>query len=256
MATDLAPHLEESAHSPPKAIASPVHTLGLIAAVLALSFTGADRMAANVARPHGRLILYVATIAVDWLIVGYIWMGLKRRGVSLRDVIGGKWHSAEDVLVDLAVAIGFWVTWSFLAVVASLAMKQASLDPAQSMGRLSEIKKTLGFIVPQGAAEIAAFIALTLTAGFCEEVTYRGYFQQQLRAWTNNIWLAVVAQGVLFGASHGYQGWRSMTVIAIFGCAFGTLAAWRRNLRPGMMAHAWQDLFTGFVLKIVMKLAP
>ena len=152
--------------------------------------------------------------------------------------------------------IGFWVTWSFLAVVTSLALRHASLDPAQTMGRISEIKKTLGFIVPQGAAEIVAFIALTLTAGFCEEVIYRGYLQQQFRAWTHNIWLAIIAQGVLFGASHGYQGWRSMTVIAIFGCAFGALAAWRKNLRPGMMAHAWQDLFTGFVLKIVMKLAP
>jgi len=230
--------------------------LGLIAAVLALSFTGADRMAANVARPHGRLILYVATIAVEWVIVGYIWMGLKRRGVGLRDVIGGKWQSADDVVVDVAIAIGFWVTWSFLAVVASLLLRRASLDPAQTMGRISEIKKTLGFIVPQGAAENAAFIALTLTAGFCEEVIYRGYLQQQFRAWTHNIWLAIVAQGVLFGASHGYQGWKSMTVIAIFGCAFGVLAAWRKNLRPGMMAHAWQDLFTGFVLKIVMKLAP
>ena len=66
----------------------------------------------------------------------------------------------------------------------------------------------------------------------------------------------VVAQGILFGASHGYQGWRSMAVIAIFGCAFGILAAWRKNLRPGMMAHAWQDLFTGLVLKMLMKFAP
>ena len=257
MATDQIPQLQQaSLQSSPKPIAPALHTLGLIAAVLALSFTGADRMAANVARPHGRLMLYVATIAVDWVIVGYIWMGLTRRGVSLRDVIGGKWQSADDVVIDFALAVGFWVTWSFLVVLTSLALRHASLDPAHTMGRISELKKTLGFIVPQGAAEMAAFIALTLTAGFCEEVIYRGYFQQQFRAWTHNIWLALVAQGVLFGASHGYQGWRSMTVIAIFGCAFGALAAWRKNLRPGMMAHAWQDLFTGFMLKIVMKLAP
>jgi len=141
-------------------------------------------------------------------------------------------------------------------VVTSLALGHAKLDPAHSLSRASEIKENLGFIVPQGAAEIAAYIALTLSAGFCEELIYRGYFQQQFRAWTNNLWLAVVAQGILFGASHGYQGWRSMAVIAIFGCAFGILAAWRKNLRPGMMAHAWQDLFTGLVLKMLMKFAP
>ena len=141
-------------------------------------------------------------------------------------------------------------------MVTSLALGHAKLDPAHSLSRASEIKENLGFIVPQGAAEIAAYIALTLSAGFCEELIYRGYFQQQFRAWTNNLWLAVVAQGILFGASHGYQGWRSMAVIAIFGCAFGILAAWRKNLRPGMMAHAWQDLFTGLVLKMLMKFAP
>ncbi len=257
MATELTPALEQTPtateHQP---IAPALHTLGLVAAVLALSFTGADRMAANVARPHGRLILYVATIIVDWVIVGYIWMGLKRRGVALRDVIGGKWRSADDAALDFAIAVGFWVTWSFLVVAASLALRRASLDPAQTIGKISELKKTIGFIVPQGAAEIAAFIVLTLTAGFCEEVIYRGYFQQQFQAWTKSLWLAVIAQGVLFGASHGYQGWKSMAVIAIFGCCFGLLAAWRKNLRPGMMAHAWQDLFTGFVLKVVMKLAP
>jgi membrane protease YdiL (CAAX protease family) len=66
----------------------------------------------------------------------------------------------------------------------------------------------------------------------------------------------VLAQGVLFGASHGYQGLKAMLVIGLLGCAIGILAAWRNNLRPGMMAHAWQDLFTGMVLKVVMKLAP
>jgi hypothetical protein len=28
------------------------------------------------------------------------------------------------------------------------------------------------------------------------------------------------------------------------------MAAWRKSLRPGMMAHAWQDLFSGIVLKL------
>jgi membrane protease YdiL (CAAX protease family) len=257
MATDVTPPLQTRTPATLGApIAPALHTLGLVAAVLALSFTGSERVAANTARPHGRLILYVATIVVDWVIVGYIWMGVKRRGLGLRDVIGGKWKSAEDALLDLAIAVGFWVTWSFLVLIASFALGHAKLDPAHAFSRASELKKNLGFIVPQGLLEIAAFVALTFTAGFCEELIYRGYFQQQFRAWTNNLWLAIIAQGVLFGASHAYQGWRSMSVIAIFGSSFGILAAWRKNLRPGMMAHAWQDLFTGFVLKMIMKFAP
>ncbi len=256
MAIDVTPSLQETTNPVPRAIAPAWHTVGLIVAVLALSFSGSERMAANASRPHGRLILYIGTIVVDWVIVGYIWIGLRRRGVTLRDLIGGRWQSTEDVLLDLAIAVGFWLTWSLLVVIASFVLGHANLDPAKTMGRVSELKKTLGFIVPQGTAEVLAFIALTMTAGFSEELMYRGYFQQQFRAWTNNVGLAILAQGVLFGASHGYQGWKSMSLIAIFGCAFGLLAAWRKNLRPGMMAHAWQDLFSGFVLKLAMKLAP
>src|SRR5690348_3895768 len=100
MDTDLNPPLQQAPSSAqPRPIAPALHTLGLVVAVLALSFTGSERMAANVSRPHGRLILYIATIVVDWVIVGYIWMGLKRRGVSLRQVIGGRWQSAEDGLL-------------------------------------------------------------------------------------------------------------------------------------------------------------
>src|SRR3954470_7067196 len=140
MATDATIPLQAAGPATRPPIAPAWHTLGLIAALLALSFTGADRLAANVARPHGRLILYLMTIVVDWVIVGYIWMGLKRRDVRLRDVIGGKWKSADDVLIDVAIALAFWVTWSFFAVVVSFALGQAKLDPAHTLNRVSELK--------------------------------------------------------------------------------------------------------------------
>ena len=164
MATDLTPPLQQTAApAGPRPIAPALHTIGLIAAVLAMSFTGSERMAANVSRPHGRLILYVATIVVDWVIVGYIWMGLKRRGVSLRQVIGGQWRSPEDGLLDFAIAVGFWISSALILATAKFAMGLASLDMGKTMGQVSELKKTLGFIVPQGALEMAAFVSLTLT---------------------------------------------------------------------------------------------
>src|SRR2546423_5907669 len=76
MATDVTPSLQTPFETvPQRAIAPAWHTLILIAAMLTMSFTGAEHMAARSARPHGRLILYVATIILDWVIVGYIWMG-------------------------------------------------------------------------------------------------------------------------------------------------------------------------------------
>jgi membrane protease YdiL (CAAX protease family) len=257
MATNISHPLQQaSTPDSPQPIANAWHTLGLFAAVLGLSFAGAQRIAASASRPHGRLILYAGTIIVDWVIVGYIWMGVKRRGVRLRDLTGGKWRSGEDFVLDVFIAVCFWIVSSLILAATKLAVGLATLDPAKTLGQVSELKKTLGFIVPQGPLEVAGYVALTVTAGFCEELLYRGYFQQQFRAWTKNVTLAIVAQGVLFGASHGYQGWRFMSLIALYGCLFGIMAVWRKSLRPGMMAHAWQDLFSGIVLKLATRFAP
>jgi uncharacterized protein len=257
MATDISLPVDQTSTSTgQKPIAHPLHTLGLLVAVLAISLAGSQRMAVNASRPHGRLILYVGTIVVDWVIVGYIWMGVKRRGVRLRDLIGGKWQRFEDFVRDVFIAICFWIGSSLVLAAAKLAIGLATLDPGKTLGQVGELKKTLGFLVPQGPLEVAGYIALTLTAGFCEELLYRGYLQRQFRAWTNSAAVAILAQGIVFGASHGYQGWRFMALIAVYGCLFGIVVAWRKTLRPGMMAHAWQDLFSGMVLKLAMKFAP
>jgi membrane protease YdiL (CAAX protease family) len=50
---------------------------------------------------------------------------------------------------------------------------------------------------------------------------------------------------VIFGVSHGYQGLRNVITITIFGFLFGTLALWRKSLKPGMILHAWTDIFSG-----------
>jgi membrane protease YdiL (CAAX protease family) len=56
---------------------------------------------------------------------------------------------------------------------------------------------------------------------------------------------------VVFGASHGYEGFARMVLIAIYGFMFGLLAWWRKSLRPGMIAHAWHDGLSGAVLRML-----
>jgi len=51
-----------------------------------------------------------------------------------------------------------------------------------------------------------------------------------------------VAQGVLFGVGHWYQGGKMVIVITVLGVLFGIFAQWRKSLRPGMIAHAWGDI--------------
>jgi hypothetical protein len=107
--------------------------------------------------------------------------------------------------------------------------------------------KSVGAFLPRSLVEISLWIALSLTAGFCEELVFRGYFQRQFGALTRNRAAALLLQAVLFGVAHGYQGIAAIIKITLFGVLYGALALWRRSLRPGMVAHAWSDIYSGWL---------
>ena len=79
------------------------------------------------------------------------------------------------------------------------------------------------------------FDGVSIVAGVCEEIVFRGYLQRQLP-------IGVASQAIVFGVSHGYQGVRSIINITVIGLLFGVAAKWRRGLVPGMIAHAATDI--------------
>jgi len=98
-------------------------------------------------------------------------------------------------------------------------------------------------LLPQGTLESLVWIPLALSAGFCEELAFRGYLQKQFQAVAGSTALAVLFQAIVFGVGHLYEGVGAATRITLFGALFGLLAVWRQSLRPGMIAHAWSDIF-------------
>jgi membrane protease YdiL (CAAX protease family) len=62
----------------------------------------------------------------------------------------------------------------------------------------------------------------------------------------------ILFSAAAFGAVHAYQGFRMVILIGLYGAMFGILAYWRGSVRPGMIAHAWQDSLNG-VLASLMK---
>jgi membrane protease YdiL (CAAX protease family) len=226
------------------------HTLLLVLLLLGASAGQANALPEAV-KEHGRMPLYITTIIFEWALAGYVWMGVRRRGLTLRDLIAGKWKTVEDGLLDLAIAFGFWIVAGLVLTITQLAVGVIRLD-ALTQGANTQLLhdrlQSLDFLTPHSLLELAAFAGLACTAGFCEEVIYRGYLQKQFGILTGSAVLAVIAQAALFGASHGYQGVKMMIVLGVYGALFGILTHWRKSLRPGMMAHAGQDFFTGLAL--------
>jgi uncharacterized protein len=221
-------------------IASPLHTIVLLltlAGITVLAYFSVHR--AEGAQAANHLLFYLPTLVWEWLAFGYIYWGVRRHGKTYRDIAGERWKSALEFFRDVGIALATWVVSAVvLNVTARLLHSTGSLEAAKRLA-------------PRGALEDTIWIALALTAGICEETIFRGYFQRQFIAWLQNRVAGVLLSAVLFGAGHIYQGARSAMVIAVFGVIFGILAEWRRNIRPGMILHACQDGFAGFLVRLV-----
>jgi uncharacterized protein len=100
----------------------------------------------------------------------------------------------------------------------------------------------------QGNLELTLIVIVyvIIGAGFYEEFMYRGFLMQGLAmcfggnrvAWI----VALIIQGVLFGASHAYQNPLGMLITGTFGALLGVLViVWPRNLWPAIIAHALFD---------------
>ena len=108
-------------------------------------------------------------------------------------------------------------------------------------------------LIPQSPIEVVFFLATSLTAGFCEELIYRGYLQRQFTALTHAATGGILLQAIVFALSHGYQGWKYVLLITVLAAMLGLLAHWRKSLRPGMIAHALQDGISGIVAAHVLR---
>jgi len=219
------------------------HTVLLVSIFLGITIAGAlfqrhAQSSSGALQQHPNVVpLYLSLIAVEWLLVYGVWAGIRSRGVRLVDLIGGRWHSAKDILIDIVLAVVVWIFW--LGVQAGV----SRMIPSHA--------KSVSTLLPQNTLEVVLWIATSLSAGFCEEVAFRGYFQKQFEAMTGSSAAGVTLQAILFGISHGYQGLQAIVMIILFGFLFGILAFWRKSLRPGMILHAWSDIYAGYLFQLV-----
>jgi uncharacterized protein len=180
-----------------------------------------------------RVRFYIVTLFYEWLLFVLVVAGVRRSGASVFIVLGDRWHSVRGVLRDIGIAAGFWIVAAVLLWIFGWLLRIAALG------------RSMQFILPHGGIELTSWIALSVTAGICEETIFRGYLQRQFMALTKSTPAGILLSAAAFGAAHAYQGFRMAILIGMYGALFGVLAYWRGSVRPGMIAHAWQDSLNG-----------
>jgi len=231
----------------PTQIASWIHLVGFLLIGVCVASSGALLQQAGGGPANGQLAshsiaihVYLAVLVMDWALFYYCWAGVHRGGGSLWSLSGGRWTSWKSVATDIGIVLPFWVLWEGAAYATS-----RFLGPSTA--------KTVDSLLPESLLEVTVWIATAITAGICEEMVFRGYLLRQLHALGGSIALAVAGQGVVFGLFHWYQGWKSVVVISVLGILYGLLAAWRKNLRANIVAHAWSDIWEGWLKFLIFR---
>lgn len=210
-------------------IAHPLHTIILLAGegmLVVRAAMNAERMRSAV--DLNRVQIYERTMLTEWLSFAFVLIGVWLAGSGFATVIGERWRSMRDVLRDLGLGVAF-------SIVSTIVLSM--FEPHHGGGA----DRAVQFLLPHGRLEMALWVALSVSAGICEEALFRGYLQRQFMALTRNVSAGILLSAMAFGLAHSYQGWRRAIVIGLEGAMLGAMAHWRKSVRPGMIAHAWKD---------------
>ena len=192
---------------------------------------------------HTKLVFYLKIVCSQWLLVATMLLILRHHGLS-----GG---AAGQRLANPSLTFG--VTLALLLILAMVsAIVLVRLRRAKSKA-LTGGMRGLRRLAPTSGREMAAFTVVCLTAGFCEELLYRGWLVNVLRAATGSAWIAVALGAILFGIGHGSQGARAMVRTAFIAIQLGALFVWVGSLIPGQVLHAGWDLLMGVAVVRAMS---
>jgi uncharacterized protein len=209
-------------------------------------FWPAQRRLSQTDPAWSRTWLCAWTIGNQWTLVAF--------GVAL-------WMASGRSLASLGLTVpDGWRLWAAIALVLLLATYQGSVirmltRSPENRAALRGQVSSLTAILPHTRAELNWFGGVSLTAGFCEEFLYRGYFIWVFTPWIG-WWGAAALSLPFFAVAHYYQGWAGVLRTGAVGALFTLVVAVFESLWPAIALHALVDLGSGTMAWLALRERP
>lgn len=182
-----------------------------------------------------RLRAYRLTMAVEWGLAG---------GVLVVWLLSGR--SLETLGLGTGLSVRWWIGAALTLLGITVLVVQA-VSAKRSRESLSEVRAHFGELeamLPHTAAEARTFGAVSVTAGVCEELLYRGFLIAYLEP-AAGIWFAVILSSTVFGVGHYYQGTKGIVKTGIVGLVMAGLYQLTGSLWAPIILHASIDMVSG-----------
>ena len=134
-----------------------------------------------------------------------------------------------------STGVAQFIGWTVLTTVGALAGDFFITRAALRLG-IRESRLTY-HLMPRTRRELLAFMGVSVSAGFGEELTYHGFLLAGLAAWLGNGWTAALVANLAFGVLHGYQGHAGVVRGFVMGYLFCLPVITGAGLWPAMAGH-------------------
>lgn len=182
-----------------------------------------------------RTRVYSIIMAWLWLATIFVagrWWVLARPWTALWLLPPRGWRLLASTLAVLAGAALWFLQTRALARLS-----------AEKRVALRQRSRHLIVLVPHTTTEYRWFVGLSVTAGICEELLYRGFLVWALQYWVGLGWAAAVSV-IVFGAAHAYQG-KDVVRPTLAGVVLQGIALLTRSILPGILVHTMLDVMSG-----------
>ncbi len=227
-------------------------TLLFVYLAVVLPWSTTRRMGMLAARPNHpgvrpwQLDLYPRIVGAQWILAGVVVAGMWRLGVPPA-WIGLRLPDVGPVTVGAVAAVLAlaWLAWDWR-------LRRAVREPARRARFLARFAR-IRMMLPATDEMFRWWIAVSITAGVCEETLYRGFMGFYLHQWMP-MWAAALVGSALFGAAHLYQGARGAARTAVVGALLWAVYMVTGSLLLPMLLHALIDVRSGLALKLALAL--
>jgi membrane protease YdiL (CAAX protease family) len=116
-------------------------------------------------------------------------------------------------------------------------------------------------MLPHTPFESLLWLMLSVTAGICEEIAFRGFLPWsilqivQFFGGQGPFWWGLVISTVIFGFAHVYQGWKGVLQTGLIGAIMAAIYLWTKSLILPIILHTLIDSRDVFLAPGVLSLA-
>jgi len=198
-------------------------------------------------QPAKRITLYRSTILHLCLPTLILLFLVATTDTTMYD-IGFKWQWG---LANQIAVTGLVLLSGYLL----LSLKQLSVDTVNHQA----VRKQIAYIqwfMPTTIKESRLFIiGVSITAGVCEELLFRGYLMHLLTNFLP-IYGVVIVSSLAFGLPHIYQGPIHIIRTTIFGVVMAMIYLLTDSILVPIFLHALLDMYGGAMAYIVLRKQP